>query len=198
MNFAQYEALCTEAIALLGTESKALTPTGNESLQLNGATLDLLFDEPQSVLSVVCHLGQPSEEHRTQVYEQLLHLQMLSLHLPGVRFGYDPRLDEVLFCSSTRVGKDTPASSAVTARAACNPERIASQYPSVPASWPATYTGTPSAVAAGVTSRKPASSRCGASTNVLRCITPRRANSAFCNPGIMRNTRFCSGNVRFV
>lgn len=110
MNFAQYEALCTEAIALLGTESKALTPTGNESLQLNGATLDLLFDEPQSVLSVVCHLGQPSEEHRTQVYEQLLHLQMLSLHLPGVRFGYDPRLDEVLFCSSTRVGKDTPAS----------------------------------------------------------------------------------------
>jgi len=28
MNFAQYEALCTEAIALLGTESKALTPTG--------------------------------------------------------------------------------------------------------------------------------------------------------------------------
>lgn len=53
---------------------------------------------------------QDLEQINDALYEQLLHLQMLSLHLPGVRFGYDPRLDEVLFCSSTRVGKDTPAS----------------------------------------------------------------------------------------
>lgn len=110
MNFDDYQTLCAEAIASLKSEAKALSSTGEEQVLLQGVTLDLLFDEPQSVLSVVCHLGQPSEEHRTQVYEQLLHLQMLSLHLPGVRFGYDPRLDEVLFCSSTRVGKDTPAS----------------------------------------------------------------------------------------
>lgn len=109
MTFDEYEALCDEAIALLNTEANALLKTGDEQFQLQGTTLELLFDEPQSVLSVVCHLGQPSEEHRTQVYEQLLHLQMLSLHMPGVRFGYDPRQDEVLFCSSTRVGKDTPA-----------------------------------------------------------------------------------------
>lgn len=109
MNFQEYETLSNEAIALLNTEANALLKTGDEQFQLQGTTLELVFDEPQSVLSVVCHLGQPSEEHRTQVYEQLLHLQMLSLHMPGVRFGYDPRQDEVLFCSSTRVGKDTPA-----------------------------------------------------------------------------------------
>lgn len=109
MNFAEYEALCTEAIGLLSAESKALTPTSNESLQLDGVTIDLLFDEPQSVLSVVCHLGRPAEKYRTQVYEQLLYLQMLSLHMPGVRFGYDPKLDEVLFCSSAQVGEGATA-----------------------------------------------------------------------------------------
>ena len=109
MTFNEYETLCNQAIVLLNTEANALLKSGDEQYQLQGVTLDLLFDEPQSVLSVVCHLGQPSDEHRTQVYEQLLHLQMLSLHMPGVRFGYDPMLDEVLFCSSTKVSKDTPA-----------------------------------------------------------------------------------------
>jgi len=109
MNFDQYQALCTEAIASLDKEVNALSSTGTEQLQIQGVTFDLLFDEPQSVLSVVCHLGTPSEEHRADVFAQFLHLQMLSLQMLGVRFGYDPKLDEVLFCSSAKVNKDTPA-----------------------------------------------------------------------------------------
>lgn len=109
MKFDQYQALCTEAIGLLSGDSKAVTKLENESLQLEEVTIDLVFDEPQSVLSVVCHLGEPAEEYRTQVYEQLLYLQMLSLHMPGVRFGYDPKRDEVLFCSSTQVNESATA-----------------------------------------------------------------------------------------
>lgn len=109
MNFQEYQALCDKAIASLGTESNAVQTAEIDSLQLGGVTIDLTFDEPQSILSVVCHLGRPAEQHRTQVYEQLLYLQMLSLHMPGLRFGYDPRLDEVLYCASTEVDTDTTA-----------------------------------------------------------------------------------------
>jgi hypothetical protein len=107
VNFQEYEALCDKAIESLGTGTNAVQPVASESLRLNGVTIDLVFDEPQSLLTVVCHLGQPAEEHRTQVYEQLLHLQMLSLHMPGLRFGYDPKLDEVLYCASAEVDTDT-------------------------------------------------------------------------------------------
>ena len=107
MNFQEYEALCDKAIESLGTGTNSVQPVASESLRLNGVTIDLVFDEPQSLLTVVCHLGQPAEEHRTQVYEQLLHLQMLSLHMPGLRFGYDPKLDEVLYCASAEVDTDT-------------------------------------------------------------------------------------------
>lgn len=86
MNFDQYQALCAAAIASLNTASIAVTAVKGDSFTLNGVTLDLLFDEPQSVLSVVCHLGQPADAHRTQVYEQLLYLQTMTLHLTGVRF----------------------------------------------------------------------------------------------------------------
>jgi len=107
MTFTDYQALCEQAFALLASKT-AIQSHGPGSCQLNDVDVELLFDEGPSVLSVVCHLGRPAEAHRTQVYEQLLYLQLLSLHMPGLRFGYDPKLDEVMFCSSAKVDQSTP------------------------------------------------------------------------------------------
>jgi len=82
-----FEDLCRQAsLELRLDDSEAM---GRQApIALGEVTIEVLHPEPKDSLLVLAELGRATAEEPARVYEQLLSLQYLLWHQPGIRFGY--------------------------------------------------------------------------------------------------------------
>ena len=81
------EDLCRQAsLELRLNDSEAMGR--EEPIALGDVTIEVLHQELNDSLLVLAELGQARADEPAEVYEQLLSLQYLLWHQPGIRFGY--------------------------------------------------------------------------------------------------------------
>lgn len=82
-----FEDLCRQAsLELRLHDSEAMGR--EEPVELGEVTIEVLHEELNGSLLVLAELGQVRADEPATVYEQLLSLQYLLWHQPGIRFGY--------------------------------------------------------------------------------------------------------------
>ena len=73
---------------------------------VKGVSLEVTHHESSASMLVLAELGRITAEDPAQVYRQLLSLQLLTWHQPGVRFGYDEGSDAVVLMLGVPLRED--------------------------------------------------------------------------------------------
>lgn len=87
MTAVDFENLCRHASRQLRLDD--IEAMGRQApFELAAVTLEVLHEETAPGLLVLAELGRVQAQEPARVYEQLLSLQYLLCHQPGIRFGY--------------------------------------------------------------------------------------------------------------
>ena len=82
-----FEDLCRQASRELRLDDSEAMGR-EEPVELGEVSIEVLHQELDGSLLVLAELGQATADEPARVYEQLLSLQYLLWHQPGIRFGY--------------------------------------------------------------------------------------------------------------
>lgn len=77
-----------------------------ETFEIDGVSLELTHHASNDSLLVLAELGHITADEPAQVYRQLLALQLLTWHQPGIRFGYDEAGDAVVLMLGVPLRED--------------------------------------------------------------------------------------------
>lgn len=77
-----------------------------EAFEIDGVCVEVTHHESSASMLVLAELGRITAEDPAQVYRQLLALQLLTWHQPGIRFGYDEGRDAVVLMLGVPLRED--------------------------------------------------------------------------------------------
>ena len=92
-----FEQLCRDASLALGLDDTSELGQGY-TVSFNDVLFEFLFAEGLPSCLILAEVGAAAPEHRADVYENLLTLQLMSWTQPALRFGFNPARQAVQLC----------------------------------------------------------------------------------------------------
>lgn len=103
MNRRDFEHLCRSACLELDMDDPAALEQGFSALY-EGVLFEAVYREGHESFVLLVEMGEVPVEHKRQVYESLLTMQLLTWEQPGVRFGFNPVRQTAVLCIETSLG----------------------------------------------------------------------------------------------